>query len=111
MNEKHLSLFQRVEDGLPEKEGNYIFIAKHIVNGETRLMLEKVYVYMAKNYFDMYNRQYYAWLNLDTLTTKKAALELAGDAWKKGEERGMEDCMNPNTIHFTDFINQNKDRL
>lgn len=114
MNEKHLKLFTKVEDGLPEDGIHVTVILKNEFqtigarkNGTKWQVFDP---YSLLNDLDDESISVIGWLDLSTLTTKAAALELAEDAYNVGINNGFDEHGN-SFFEGSDFINQNKDRL
>ena len=108
MNTEHLHLFTKVEDGLPDININLLAF-----NGEE--FIGRYYELFSKAFYESIDgdidKSITHWLDLSKLTTIERAVEFAKDAFEAGERKGMEDCMNPIEPNFTDYIQQNKNKL
>jgi len=96
-NKDYTHLFTKVEDKEPEK-GEWVYCFDNY-------KVEQGFMILPETKFAYYNITH--WLDLSQLTTKKRALELAEEAFIRGNEIGYTKSL---TV-AKDFINENKSLL
>lgn len=79
--DKYKELFQKVEDGLPQKQGSYIVLCSN--NTDSWPAIEMFIIKDQNKYwYDYLNITH--WLRMDRLTTKEMAIEFAENAYDSG---------------------------
>lgn len=97
-----------VSERLPESEGNYIVILNEKIIDIERLIVNSN---GNKYWYDYLGITH--WIDLDLLTTKKKAIELANEAWEDGFLTGYDGLNYPPYFDKDkeDFITENQNKL
>lgn len=100
--DKYISLFQKVEDGLPKEDSFYTCLINVSNFFEVKLLR-----YSKSSGFDK-KYKVYSWLNMDRLTTKEKAIDLALKSFTAGRNFERSDGLTSLPI---EFIEENKKEL
>lgn len=119
--EKYKHLFVSVKDGLPDKNSIvFVYVEREYKNSSSFVCAkyngeDEEYPWTSESFNEDETVKGTHWLDLDLLTTKKRAEELAESAYAEGIDRSLKlikvKGARKDSMNFTDFLSQNKDRL